>query len=132
MDRRNIRQDLLDARKAGIIVTPESGGKLSVSSSSKPPVALIEILRQNKEAALEFYGTLETKLQDGQQWLIKAEKKMWDGDSPAGSARMLRIFTRTMFAWDDMDSLVEPRRCPIGPEGCHPDSMVICRTCGGS
>ena len=127
-----VTRDLLEARKAGVVLGVTDEGKLSVYSPHMPPSSpLMKKLHQNKDAILEFYGNLETKLRDGQQWLIKAEKKMWEKDgSPTKSAKKLHVFKRNMFAWDDLDSLVEPRRCPIGTEGCHPESVVICRTCG--
>ena len=123
---------LLAARDHGIIINYHKGSVKMMSPHASDHPLSIEI-RERRDEVKQFYPGLESRLRKGQQWLINAEEKLWgENGLPVNSPKTLATFNKNMFQWDNLDRLVEPRRCPIGPEGCHPDSMVICRTCGGS
>jgi hypothetical protein len=121
---------LLAAIDHGITISYQTGSvKMSSPHPSDHPLS-IEI-RERRDEVKHFYSELESRLRKGQSWLINAEETLWgENGLPINSPKTLATFNKNLFRWDNLDRLVEPRRCPIGPEGCHPDSMVICRTCG--
>ena len=130
MDRRTIIDLLLLARNWDITISYREGSvKMTSIHPSDHPLS-IEI-RERSEEVKQFYSELQSRLRKGQSWLIKAEKKLWDRDGwPVNSPKTLSTFNKNMFQWDNLDRLFEPRRCPNGSKGCHPDSIVLCRTCG--
>ena len=116
---------LLEARRGGVTVHP-SGDTLTMKGPKTHRT--VAHLREHKTAIKKFYAELDERLRRGQQWLVKAHAKLWDQDGwPVGTPHMVEVFNTNLDTWDALDSLVEPRRCPVG--GCDPDSPALCRTC---
>jgi hypothetical protein len=103
-------------------------GKLHLSGNRRY-TTLISALRDARGEITEFLTGLEDRMRRGQQWLIRADQRLWD--KPLRKSRkLIDIFDANLILWDDLDKLVYPRRCPIGENGCDPASLVLCRTCG--
>tara|TARA_Y100000310_G_C20664985_1_gene806996 strand:+ start:2092 stop:2472 length:381 start_codon:yes stop_codon:yes gene_type:complete len=112
---------LTHARNQGIVITPERDGL----TARGPRAKLAKIILEYKDDVVKFYKGLEERLRAGQQWLLKADAALWDRYND----RQQQVFMENLVRWDMLDSLLEPRRCPI-EGGCNTDSPVICRTCG--
>ena len=120
---------LLDAYYTGIKVHPGEG-RMRVTSPYKGH-PLISKLRDCKPGIEAFYAQLGTRLRKGQQLLISQNQSLWDKDGwPVGSDTPVGIFGERLALWDILDTLMVPRVCPIGPDGCDPEAPIICRSCG--
>ena len=76
------------------------------------------------------------RLQHGQRLLISQFQSLWDAnDQPIGSEKAVSVFADTLSLWDLLDMLLRgykdcpDNECPIGPNGCDPESPVSCRAC---
>ena len=116
---------LITAREGGVTVQPD-GDRLTMKGPKNHRT--VAHLRQHKAAIKEFYAGLDERLRRGQQWLVRAHKELWDKEGwPVGTPSMVEAFDKNLDTWDALDSLVEPRHCPIG--GCDPSSPAVCRSC---
>ena len=116
---------LITAREGGVTVQPD-GDRLTMKGPKNHRT--VAHLRQHKAAIKEFYAGLDERLRRGQQWLVRAHKELWDKVGwPVGTPSMVEAFDKNLDTWDALDSLVEPRHCPIG--GCDPSSPAVCRSC---
>jgi hypothetical protein len=113
---------LLAAKDFGIEVK-RNGDKLDVKAPKGH--SLVEQLKKHKKDVLDLLSQLDSRLQAGQKWLVEAHKAISSG----GSSKSIEIFALRLDLWDMLDSLVDPRHCPIGPTGCIPESPVNCRSC---
>ena len=120
MEDRVVVNLLTHARTQGIVITPK-GDSLSARG---PRGKLAKTILEYKDDVIEFYRGLEERLRKGQQWLLKADAALWDKYNPDQQ----KVFMDNLITWDLLDSLLEPRRCPV-ENGCAKDSPVICRTC---
>ena len=116
---------LITAREGGVTVQPD-GDRLTMKGPKNHRT--VAHLRQHKAAIKEFYAGRDERLRWGQQWLVRAHKELWDKEGwPVGTPSMVEAFDKNLDTWDALDSLVEPRHCPIG--GCDPSSPAVCRSC---
>jgi len=118
---------LLEARRVNIAVWGE-GDDLRVRSPHEQEHPLIAQLREHKPDISAFLGGLDERIRRGQRWLVVAEQRLTSSGRP--DDQQVETMLRNLDQWDNLDSLVEPRHCPIGSTGCDPDSPVLCRSCG--
>ena len=122
----------------GLLISAHDVGMRIKFNNGKPHLsgnhrytALLAVLRDARGEITEFLAGLEERMRRGQQWLIRADQRLWD--KPIRESRkLIDIFDANLILWDDLDKLVYPRRCPIGENGCDPESPVLCRSCGRS
>jgi len=118
---------LIEARDQGITVSSDGQKVLvRVSADSSKKTETFSLLQRHKQDVLTVLNSLPERLRAGQAWLTTAHQALLGG----GSKKAIEIFSKNLDLWDNLDSLIIPRTCPIGSGGCDTNSPVICRSCG--
>jgi hypothetical protein len=138
------RKALLKAKDMGITLSVLDNGRLRLQGPSSlkgsnmeaellTHKALIYKLLTNPSPGIA--NTVE-RLRKGQQLLLRMQDRMWTEEgAPTGSERNAELYWDSIVRWDLLDMLLRgygeyDGGCPIGPEGCDPESPVLCRNCG--
>ena len=138
------RKALLKAKDMGITLSVLDNGRLRLQGPSSlkgsdmeaellTHKALIYKLLTNPSPGIA--NTVE-RLRKGQQLLLRMQDRMWTEEgAPTGSERNAELYWDSIVRWDLLDMLLRgygeyDGGCPIGPEGCDPESPVLCRSCG--
>lgn len=137
------RKTLLKAKSLGITLKALDNGKISVNGPAELMGSELDAkLRKHKNVIFALMsnpspGIANTidRLQKGQKLLIKMQDHLYDQPPSARTTeRKTELFWDSIVRWDLLDMLLRgygehDDSCPIGPEGCHPESPVVCRTC---
>jgi hypothetical protein len=136
----DVREVILSAKKHGVSIRLGKTGQLLLSGPRNSEIT--EKLKLHKKDILSLLhntssnlNEIVNRLRKGQTTLIAMQDKIWDKDgNPIGSHRAVTLFVDAMCRWDILDMMLQGHPnyvdgCPIGEEGCDPDSPVLCRSC---
>jgi hypothetical protein len=115
------------ARSENITIRPSGRGKLMLSNHRNHPFT--SIIEANKSEILAWFEELAPRLAKGQKILIRTDALIWNAMGKSDTTARESHFMENLDTWDVLDSFLWPRRCPVGPRGCDPESPVLCRSC---